>query len=264
MRGKVQHLQHLVRKPCEFALLAVLLVMQPAGPAGAQDGTGVRRLLSAPIWVYNDWSAYDELSDEVPLTEALAMQELAEMLRLRKAGVRLDYYMMDAFWYDPDGGYRVWRRQDWPDGPDRWIAACEAAGIKPGLWFSSNTLTAIKAAAQWRDSLNASGTAMSFYSGGFLDDFMEVLEYWYERGIRMFKLDFADFSAAPSGDAHRLPPQTLRLRNARALHGALRAFRHKHPDVVLVAFNGYVGDVESAASSLNAFNLHWLDVFAAV
>jgi hypothetical protein len=30
---------------------------------------------------------------------------------------------------------------------------------------------------------------------------------------------------------------------------------------VLVAFNGFVGDVDSAASSLNPFNVQWLDVF---
>src|ERR1043166_9597414 len=82
-------------------LLACLLLS--ALSAHAQS---LRPFLPAPIWVYNDWSAYDELSDEVPLNEALAMRELAEILRLRKAGVRFDYYMMDAFWYDPEGGYR--------------------------------------------------------------------------------------------------------------------------------------------------------------
>jgi len=240
---------------------ALLLCLQHAGPADAQDATPIKRLLAAPIWVYNNWSAYDELSDEVPLNEGLAMRELDEMLRLRKAGVRFDYYMMDAFWYDPEGGYRIWRRQDWPDGPDRWIAACEAAGIKPGLWFSSNTLHKIKPAPQWQSSLDAGGTEMALYTGGFLDDFMSVLDYWYGRGIRMFKLDFADFGAAAKGDENRLTPQAIRHRNARALHDALRGFRQRHPDVVLVAFNGFVGDVDSAAETLNPFNVQWLDTF---
>jgi hypothetical protein len=241
-------------------LLALLLAVLAPHARGA-DATDLRPRLARPIWVYNDWSAYDELSDKVPLDERLAMQELAEIMRLRKAGIRFDYYMMDAFWYDPDGGYRTWRGRDWPDGPDRWIAACRAAGLKPGLWFSSNTLTSMNPAPQWRSSLNASGTAMALYAGGFLDDFMSVLDFWYERGIRMFKLDFADFTAAASGDEHRLAPQEIRLRNARALHAALRAFRQRHPDAVLVAFNGFVGEVDSAASSLNPFNVHWLDVF---
>jgi hypothetical protein len=217
--------------------------------------------LSAPIWVYNDWSAYDELSDEVPLNEALAMRELDEILRLSKAGVHFDYYMMDAFWYDSDGGYRTWRRSDWPDGPDRWIAACETAGIKPGIWLSTNTLTSMRPVPEWQSSLNAAGTAMALYTGGFLGDFISVLNYWYGRGIRIFKLDFADLSVAAKGDEGRLPPQEVRRRNARALHDALRAFRREHPDVVLVAFNGFVGDIESAAAELNPFNTQWLDVF---
>src|SRR5260221_14611550 len=55
--------------------------------------------LKQPIAVYNNWSAYDELSDNVELTEELAMKELGEILRLRRSGVKIDYYVMDAFWY---------------------------------------------------------------------------------------------------------------------------------------------------------------------
>src|ERR1700687_6502416 len=90
-----------------------------------------------PIFVYNDWSAYDELSDNIPLTEQLAMKELDEILRLRRFGVRIDYYMMDAFWFAPDGGYRAWRKPNWPNGPDAWIKKCRDNGIMPGLWFGT-------------------------------------------------------------------------------------------------------------------------------
>src|SRR5215831_5584791 len=304
-RAKAGHPNYLARGLRVCTLLTLLVLAGPATSPKAQ-GVDLRPRLAGPVWVYNNWSAYDELSDAVPLNEPLAMRELAEMLRLRNAGVHFDYYVMDAFWYDPDGGYRIWRREDWPDGPHRWIAACQAAGVKPGLWFSSNTLTSMKPAPQWQSSLNASGTAMALYSGGFLDDFrsqaagvkpglwfssntltsmkpapqwqsslnasgtamalysggflddfMDVLQHWYERGIRMFKLDFADFTVAAKGDENRLRPQEIRLRNGRALHAALRSFRRNHPDVVLVAFNGFVGDVDSAASSLDPFNVQW-------
>src|SRR5215468_5704954 len=63
-----------------------------------------------PIFVYNNWSSYDELSDNVPLTEKLAMKELDELARLRRFGVRFDYYMVDAFWFAQDGGYKTWRK----------------------------------------------------------------------------------------------------------------------------------------------------------
>lgn len=243
--------------------VAALLVL--SAPALRAQNAGVDHpLLPAPIWVYNNWSAYDELSDAVPLTEALAMRELNEIKRLRQAGVHLDYYMMDAFWYDPTGGYRTWRKPEWPNGPDRWIAACRAAGIKPGLWFGTNTLTALDPASSWRGSLTADGRAMALYAGGFLGDFMGMLQSWYDRGVRMFKLDFADFAAAAKGDEGRLAPAEIRQRNARALHDALRAFRRRNPDAVLVAFNGIVGEVESSSVPVNPFNIHWLDVFDAL
>lgn len=244
--------------PAWLLLLAALLA---AAPAEAQGDSDRRPFLAAPIWVYNNWSAYDELSDKVPLSEELAMRELDEILRLRKFGVRFDYYMMDAFWYDPEGGYRTWRAESWPEGPDRWIEACKENGIEPGLWFSTNTLTQLKPVPLWQDSVDKYDHAMALYSGGFLDDFMDVLQYWYDHGIRMFKFDFAEFYATAKGDETVATPQEIRRRNSWALYNALIEFRRTNPDVVLVGFNGIVGDVSSVARPLTSFSTTWLDVF---
>ncbi len=240
---------------------ALFLLIQPAAHTRAQQSAASQPLLAAPIWVYNAWSAYDELSDNIPLTEELALQEFDQILRLRKLGVHFDYYMMDAFWYAPDGGYRKWRAESWPQGPDRWLAECQANGVKPGLWFSTNTLTYLHAAPEWQGSLDRNDGAMALYAGGFLADFMDVLQYWYDRGIRMFKFDFADFDAAAKGDEKTLTPHDIRVRNLQAFHAALQAFRRKNPDVVLVGFNGLVGDVGSAAKPVTPFDAHWLDLF---
>lgn len=224
-------------------------------------------LLREPIWVYNNWSSYDELSDNIPLTEELAMRELDEIIRLRRMGVRFDYYMMDAFWFDPDGGYRTWRKPNWPNGPDAWIAKCKANGIQPGLWFSTNTLVKINAAPQWQNSLTSKKGSMSFSDGGFLPDFMETMQYWYDRGIRMFKFDFVDFNAAtPEAEKTRSAAE-IRERNETAFREALKKFRAKNPDVVLEAFNGFGGDVESTAGPFpfhNKVDLRWLEVFDAM
>jgi len=221
-------------------------------------------LLRDPVWVYNDWSSYDELSDNIPLTETLAMTELNELVRLKKLGVHFDYYMMDAFWFAPDGGYRTWRTPNWPQGPDRWIAACKENGILPGLWFSTNTLVKIDAAPQWKDSLNAKGGSMSFYEGGFLPDFMNAMQYWYDHGIRMFKFDFVDFGAATPTAEKTQTPQEIHARNEDAFRSALKRFRQKNPGAMLVAFNGFGGDVESTAGPFpfhNPVDLRWLEVF---
>jgi hypothetical protein len=224
-------------------------------------------LLKDPIWVYNNWSSYDELSDNIPLTETLAMKELGEIVRLKKLGVHFDYYMMDAFWFDPDGGYRKWRKPNWPNGPDRWIAECQKNGLKPGMWFGTNELVKINAAPQWKDSLTVKGGSMSFSDGGFLPDFMDVLQYWHDRGMRMFKFDFVDFDAATSTVEKGFSKQEIRERNQTALRDALRKFRAKNPDVVLVAFNGFGGDLESTAGPFpfrNHIDLRWLEVFDSI
>jgi hypothetical protein len=223
--------------------------------------------LKAPISVYNNWSAYDELSDNIPLTEALAMRELDELLRLKRAGVRFDYYTMDAFWYAPDGGYRTWRIPNWPNGPDAWIMKCRANGIKPGLWFGTNSTFSgmkLQAAPAWKSSLNKGGWAMSFSEGGFLPDFMNTLQYWYDRGIRMFKFDFVNFSAATPAQAATLSKAEIKERNVTAFREALRAFRRKNPEAVLLAFNGFGGDMDDTEGRMpfqDPTDLRWLEVF---
>ena len=220
--------------------------------------------LQAPISVYNNWSSYDELSDNIPLTETLAMRELDELLRLKRDGVRFDYYMMDAFWFAPDGAYRTWRTPNWPNGPDAWIKKCRDNGVLPGLWFSTNTLVKIQAAPAWRDSLNGDGTAMSFSEGGFLPDFMNALQFWYDRGIRMFKFDFVDMSAATPADAAKMTKAEIRERNAAAFRRALLIFRRRNPDAVLLAFNGFGGSLDNTYARLpfaDPTDLRWLEVF---
>jgi hypothetical protein len=250
----------------QFTLLTALqLSCFIAVPASIAQDEPIPPALSSPISVYNNWSSYDELSDNIPLTESLAMHELDELLRLKRAGVRFDYYMMDAFWFAPDGGYRTWRTPNWPNGPDAWIRKCQQNGVRPGLWFSTNTLVKIQAAPAWRDSLNKDGGAMSLFEGGFLPDFIDVLQYWYDHGIRMFKFDFLDLYAATPAAAAKLTPAEIKERNAAALLNALRAFRQKNPEAVLIAFNGFGGDVDNTVTKLpfhDPTDLRWLEVFS--
>jgi len=259
-----------IRRAASLLLLATCFVLATPSGSGAQEWNPQRLgapLLRDPIWVYNNWSAYDELSDRIPLTEELAMRELAQIVRLRQFGVHFDYYMMDAFWFDPDGAYRQWRKPNWPNGPDRWIAECRKNGILPGLWFSTNTLVKINAAPQWQNSLNKSKGSMSFYEGGFLPDFMTVLQYWYDHGIRMFKFDFVDFAAATPDAEKTQTPQEINLFNQNAFREALRKFRQTNPDVVLEGFNGFGGDVESTDLPLpfqHPIDVRWLEVFDAL
>ncbi len=212
--------------------------------------------------VYNNWSAYDELADTIELTEELAMRELDEMLRLRKAGARFDYYLMDAFWYDPDTGYRTWRKPNWPSGPDGWIGSCGKNGIKPGLWFSMNTLCKLNPVAAWEHSLNSARTAMCLFEGSFLSDFMDALQFWYDRGIRMYKLDFANFKVGTPEAEARYSVDEIRSRNKTAFRKALRDFRAKNEDAVFLAYNGFnVRSTNKSEPFEKTVDEQWLEVF---
>jgi hypothetical protein len=93
---------------------------------------------------------------------------------------------------------------------------------------------------------------------------MNVLQYWYDRGIRMFKFDFVYFDAATAETQKTMKPEEIRVKNETSLREALAKFRAKNPDVMLVAFNGFGGDVESTAGPFpfkNPVDLRWLSVF---
>ncbi len=235
--------------------------------AAARDPDARFLTIQDPIVVYNNWSSYDELSDNVPLTEQLAMKELDQVLRLRRDGVRFDYYMMDAFWYAKDGGYRTWRKSTWPNGPEQWLNKCRENGIKPGMWFGTNLLVQLDPAPEWADSLNAKRTAMCFYKGGFLPHFMNTLQLWYDRGVRMFKFDFVDFGAAPPDVEASTAPDEIQRRNQTAFRDALKQFRDKNPGVVLVAFNGFGSEMEMTSGPFpfrHPIDLRWLTVFDSI
>src|SRR5579884_4258954 len=224
----------IMRFPAILAASITISALAADRPADAKYLT-----IQDPIVVYNDWSSYDELSDRVPLTEQLAMKEMDNLLRLKRHGVPFDYYMMDAFWFAKDGGYRTWRKETWPNGPDNWLKKCRENGIKPGMWFGTNLLVQLDPVPAWEDSLTKNRGAMCMFKGGFLPHFMDTLQMWYDRGVRMFKFDFVAFDAAPPDIEASMSREEIRRRNEEAFRDALKKFREKNAGVVLVAFNGF-------------------------
>jgi hypothetical protein len=222
------------------------------------------KMLDRPISIYNNWAAYDELSDNVELTEELAMRQLDELLRLRALGVRFDAYVMDAYWFAKDGGYRTWRKPHWPNGPDAWLKKCRENGIKPGIWIGTNTLSGLEPVPEWKSSMNSSGKAMCLFRGQFLAHLTETMQIWYDRGVRVYKFDFAEFSAA-TPDVASMPAADIREANEKAFREALVKFRDRNREAVLVAFNGFGGDqLDTATPFRKSVDLRWLDAFDAL
>ena len=222
-------------------------------------------MLTHPVSVYINWSAYDELSDAVPLTEAIAMTQLRHLLRLRELGVRFDYYMMDCFWYARDTGYRSFRTPHWPDGPGVWLDKCAANNVLPGLWISTNCLWAgLDVIPAWKDSKDATREVLAFAQGGYLPHLMESLDIWYQRGVRAYKFDFADFAAATPDMLATMLPHEIRTANIVAFRAALCRFRQTHPDCLLMGYNGFEDHPIQGATDeplRKSIDTRWLDAF---
>lgn len=227
-------------------------------------------MLTHPIGVYINWAAYDELSDVVELTETLAMRQLDEVARLKRLGVQIDYYVMDAFWFAPDTGFRTWRAPHWSaEGPQRWIEGCAAIGVKPGLWLTANslvrqTLYPMQPIPEWEGSFDPDLNALCCFYGGFLPHFIATLEQWRAAGVRMFKIDFAYFDAAPPHLKRTMLPADIRRANQAVWRGAIKAFRQAHPDVLFLAYNGFEERSIQPATDLplhSAIDTRWLEAF---
>lgn len=198
--------------------------------------------ISQPLSIYINWSTYDELSDQVELTETIAMHQLKELLRWRKLGARMDYYLMDCFWYARDGGYRTWRKPHWPDGPTRFLECCLENEVKPGLWLSANNLmpmVKLDLLPAWRDSYDPLRQALCFFQGGYLAHLLESMDLWYQAGVRAFKFDFLNLGAVPPGFERCMLPSEIRAANTQALRKGLIEFRRLHPEVLLLGYNGF-------------------------
>src|SRR6266404_2728117 len=258
------------KKRFPISLLFICLISFSVKSKAAEfnvERSGISTGLQEPIAVYNDWSAYDELSDNIPLTEALAMQMLENVIRLKKDGVRIDYYMMDAFWFDIDGGYRKWDKKNWPNGPDRWLKACKAAGVKPGLWFSTNLLKAggrpmLHVIPEWQGSVTSNDATLSLFEGGYLNHLMETLQMYADKGFRMFKFDFAYFDAATASAKGNTLPAEIEALNKTAFIQAIKKFRGKNPEILFIGYNGFGGDMDNTTTPFRkTIDPRWLEIF---
>ncbi len=203
--------------------------------------------IEEPVSVYINWASYDELSDDIRLNEEIALKQFHEVLRLREQGVQFDYYLMDAFWFSKTGGYREWRKESWPNGPDKWFELCEKHNIRPGLWISTNLRVAgyeywfLDPVPEWKDSLSVDKRSFCLFEGGYLPHLMETLGIYAKQGVKMFKFDFADFTAVTPDGAEKYSPYEAFLLNKNAFLNAVGKFREEFPDVLFLAYNGYGG-----------------------
>jgi hypothetical protein len=116
---------------------------------------------------------------------------------------------------------------------------------------------------EWKDSAGGwLDLVMSLHAGGFLKYHLETMQMWYDKGVRMFKFDFADFSAATKMTEALYTKDEIIQRNEDAWIDALKQFRFKNPEVVYLAYNGYGGESgDTYPVFKKTVKLKWLEVF---
>jgi len=220
-----------------------------------------------PVFIYNNWSAYDELSDNKPQTEKLAMNELAQIVRLKQNGVEIGYYVMDAFWFSKEGGYRTWLKKHWPNGPEKWLSGCKKNNIKPGMWFSTNLVKmggkqVLDIIPEWQSSLGTDPNILCLFDGGYLNHLADTLQLWHDKGVRLFKFDFAYFEAVTPGMKDKFTKEEIIEKNKVAFMQMLQEFRRKNPDILITGYNGFGGNMENTYTPFNEkIDPRWLDTF---
>lgn len=254
------------RQSLKFIGSGLALSLFPFGLSGGSSATfpaGLKR----PSSIYITWGSHDQLSDTVELTEELAMKQLNEMIRLKSLGMKFDYFLMDMFWFDKNGGYRKFDQKNWPSGPDVWLEKCKQNDIIPGLWLSTNVMgwgnmRWMLPADEWKDSLCRNNSALCLFKGGYLAYMVQTMQMWYDKGVRLFKFDFASFDAAPDELLGTFSTKEIIELNETAWHTALKLFRLKNPEVVLMAYNGYGGQqTDTRTNFRKTVDPKWLEVF---
>ena len=203
------------------SFLALLAACAVTAPGSRAQRNAPASEMAAPIEIYTHASAPAAQAAASPLSEALTLRDLDQLVRLKKSGLRIDYDLLDASAIAPDGLLSSGRTAAWPDGPDAWIAQCRAAGIHSGLRFAAS-------------ALRPNGRAPAFFEGKSLHDFISALQSWYDRGIRLFAFDGLDLTAATPETAAGLTQDEIVARNSEALRAALTAFRAKNRGAVLL------------------------------
>jgi hypothetical protein len=215
-----------------------------------------------PDNIYITWAAHDQLSDTVKLTEELADKELNAFLSLRSEGVKLDYFLLDMFWFSKHTLYTSFN-EDWKNGHQAFFKKAKDNHVKLGLWLSANVL-GWNENMRWlyyHDTLGSSICKdkywLTLYQGNWSNYFNSILEYWYGQGVTLFKIDFANFNAVKEGDEGKYTKEQIVEMNKQAFYHILESFKKKHPDCKFIAYNGFFDPDHSNKKETD----WWLNVF---
>jgi hypothetical protein len=103
---------------------------------------------------------------------------------------------------------------------------------------------------------------LCLFEGAYLAHLGASLQLWYDKGVRLFKFDFAYFEATTASAKSRFSPGEIQEKNKVAFMLMLRDFRAKNNDVLIVGYNGFGGVLDNTYTPFaKTIDQRWLNVF---
>ncbi len=218
-----------------------------------------------PVRIYCDWGLHDDLSDEVILTEKLTLDNIEKVADFcEKSGVKFDYYLMDAFWFELDDAYMGFKKETFPNGADRVIKALEEKGFKYGLWFDINFIHAHMKNWEKYDTMLNNGS--SCFAVKEVADLMEkaIAHHIRKHGVKMLKLDFAYFECFNPSHGHSTELIESKERSIKNFINMVKNLREIEPSLKILCYNGWttsldwIGSVQKREG--HAISPYWCEI----
>ncbi|MBQ9710424.1 MAG: hypothetical protein IJV67_07370, partial [Clostridia bacterium] len=187
-----------------------------------------------------DWAAHDDLSNGPILSDEFSLKNIEEVNDFSKrSSVHMDYYLMDAFWFEENKGYMNFKPSTFPEGSKNVVKKLDEYGMKYGLWFDINFIHAHMEGWEKYDSMINKG-ASCFALDEVANLMTEaVAKHIVEDGVKLLKFDFAYFECKNPEHGHSIETTESKERSIVNFIKMVERLREIEPKLVILCYNGW-------------------------
>ncbi|MGN1077366.1 MAG: hypothetical protein ACI4ST_02520, partial [Candidatus Gallimonas sp.] len=221
-----------------------------------------------PLRVYCDWGLHDDLTESdrpVELTEKMTLENVDFLTDvMKKTGVKWDYYLMDAFWFEEDDKYLGFKARTFPHGIGPVLEKLKEAGIAFGLWFDLNCKHGKLRGMEKYSAMLAEKDILCFSCDEVAELMTEAIAYHIrEHGVSMIKLDFAYFECENPAHGHSVEHTESKEKAVKNFIRMTERLKSIRPDLKILCYNGWTTSLERIGSvkkrSGHAISPYWCE-----
>lgn len=235
-------------KTCSFTSLPVVYGLDACGDLfrSFADYIKNKSIKKNSLKVYCDWGLHDDMTEGDPiLTAEMTLKNIQDIAEFsKKSGVKFDYYLMDAFWFEKGKPYSHFRKETFPEGYAPIVAALKDADMKYGLWFDMNCIHAHLEGMEKYDTMLQNGSlclscdeiAELMYQG--------IAKQIKECGVKMLKLDFAYFECFNPNHNHSTQLIESKEKSVKNFLEMMRKLKEIEPELIVICYNGWTTSLD--------------------